>query len=125
MIRAATPADAEALVALAAETFPLATTPGTDPADIEAFIAANLSRRAFALGTAAVGRMLDRSAEDAVLELDGGRWAAGRWYTRRRPDGWYGLAVVPLAGSPPGLRRLTVRPRGCAPSEYSLRVLAP
>ena len=47
MIRPAISADAEALVALAAETFPLATTPGTDPADIEAFIAANLSRDAF------------------------------------------------------------------------------
>ena len=48
MIREATAHDAAALVDLAAETFPLATTPGTEPADIAAFIAANLSLAAFA-----------------------------------------------------------------------------
>ena len=47
VIREATAHDAAALVDLAAETFPLATTPGTDPADIAAFIAANLSLAAF------------------------------------------------------------------------------
>jgi ribosomal protein S18 acetylase RimI-like enzyme len=47
VIRLATAADADALAALAAETFPLATTPGTDQADIEAFIATNLSLAAF------------------------------------------------------------------------------
>ncbi len=47
MIRAARADEAGALHELAAQTFPLATTPGTDPADIAAFIAQNLSLAAF------------------------------------------------------------------------------
>lgn len=47
-IRPATSADAARLADLAAVTFPLATTPGTDPADIAAFIAANLTAQRFA-----------------------------------------------------------------------------
>jgi len=48
VIRRAATDDLDALQALAAETFPLATTPGTDPADIAAFIEAHLSPAAFA-----------------------------------------------------------------------------
>lgn len=40
--------DADELAAVAAETFPLACPPDADPADIEAAITANLSRRRFA-----------------------------------------------------------------------------
>lgn len=48
VIRRATADDLDALHELAAETFPLATTPGTDPADIAAFIRAHLTVEAFA-----------------------------------------------------------------------------
>lgn len=48
MIRLATAADAAALAELAAATFPLACPPAAPPADIQAFIATNLSEQRFA-----------------------------------------------------------------------------
>lgn len=67
MIRRATADDAEALHSLAAETFPLATTPGTDPDDIAAFIDANLSRAAFDGYLADGDRILLVEETDGVL----------------------------------------------------------
>lgn len=75
------------------------------------------------LGAAAVGRMLDRRVDTADIRLDGARWPASGWFRSRRPGGWYGLAVVRLAGCPPGPHLLTVRPKGYPASEYGLLVL--
>lgn len=78
-----------------------------------------------AIGTAAVGRMLDRRIDGAAVELDGVPWPDAEWFSSRLPGGWYGLAIVRLAGCLPGTHRLNVRPRGCPPSEYRVEVLAP
>lgn len=57
-IRPATPADAPALAALAAETFPLACPPGTLSEDIEGFIRANFRPEQFAAHASDPERLL-------------------------------------------------------------------
>ena len=64
-VRPAQPADAEALSALAAETFPLACPPGTDPAGIAAFIAATFRPEHFLAALADPDRIV------LVAEPDG------------------------------------------------------
>ncbi|MEB4615315.1 GNAT family N-acetyltransferase [Leucobacter sp. M11] len=58
LIRRATPADAEPLALLAAETFPLACPPGTAPEDIRGFIEANFRPEQFAAHAADPDRIL-------------------------------------------------------------------
>ena len=65
VIRRADASDAAALHAIAAETFPLATTPGTDPVDIAAFIEAHLTEASF------VGYLGDADRILLVDEVDG------------------------------------------------------
>jgi ribosomal protein S18 acetylase RimI-like enzyme len=64
-VRPASIAEASALSELAAETFPLACTPGTSRSDIDAFISTHLSTARFE------GYLSDPSRELLVAELDG------------------------------------------------------
>lgn len=70
-IRPARPDDAAALAEVAAATFPLACPPGTEPADIEAFVREHLSPEAFAGHLADPGCAI-LLAELGPVESDGG-----------------------------------------------------
>lgn len=68
-VRFATSDDVPAVAALAAETFPLACPPGTDPADIEDFIARQLNETEFAAHVESPGRVvLVHETEDGNLD---------------------------------------------------------
>lgn len=100
-VRPAGPADAGNLAALAAETFPLACPPGTDPDDVAAFVAANLGPERFAEKLAGPDRYALLVAEEE------GRDDAGALLG-------YTLAVLPRdADDAPGardVRRVAPRP---------------
>jgi tRNA (guanine37-N1)-methyltransferase len=68
-VRRAEPLDAEALAALAAVTFPLACPPGMPPADVQAFVVAQLSVERFTAYLADPARILlvDDPGEGAAL----------------------------------------------------------
>lgn len=67
MIRAATTAEADAVAALAADTFPMACPPDDPPEDVAAFIAAELTTGRFATRLADPGQSVLVAAEGACL----------------------------------------------------------